>query len=130
MSWPTFAVRPAALLWVPGIVSAQEPLKGRTLISPSDSSETHLIDMDENVLATWHGANTPSSFAYMFSDGTILRRCKDDGGRFQGGGLGGRLQKIDANDNVVWDFYFSNADHQQHQDIEPRLNGNVLLIAR
>ena len=30
---------------------------------------------------------------------------------------------------MVWDFFFSNSDHQQHHDIEPMPGGNVLLIA-
>ncbi len=110
-------------------VRAQEPFEGRTLITPMNSSDTFLLDMDENILTTWHGANTPASFAYMFSDGSILRPCKDNGGQFEGGGTGGRLQKIDASDTVVWDFFFSDYDHQQHHDIEPMPNGNVLLIA-
>jgi len=59
------------LLWASSPVSAQEPFEGRTLISPLNSSDTFLLDMDENVLTTWHGADRPASFAYMFSDGSI-----------------------------------------------------------
>ncbi len=117
------------LLCAAASVRGQSAFEGRTLISPLNSSDTFLMDMDENVLATWHGAANPASFAVMFADRSILRPCKDVGGQFQGGGVGGRIQKIDAGDTVVWDYYFSNAEHQQHHDIEPLPNGNVLLIA-
>jgi hypothetical protein len=65
----------------------------------------------------------------MLADSSILRPCADPGGEFGVGNAGGRIQRIDANDEVVWDFFFSNADHQQHHDIEPMPGGTVLIIA-
>jgi len=126
---PRAAVAAIVLLVCSLPVRAEEPFEGQTLISPMNSNDAFLLDMDGTVVQTWHGGNRPASMAYMLSDGSILRPCTDPSGSFSAGGAGGRIQRIDADDRVVWDFYFSNADHQQHHDIEPMPNGNVLLIA-
>jgi hypothetical protein len=107
----------------------QEPFPGETLISPMTSFDTHLLDMDGNVVMTWHGSQRPKSMAYLLSDGSIVRPCRDLGGAFNVNTAGGRIQRIDSDDNIVWDFLFSSDEHQQHHDIEPMPNGNVLLIA-
>jgi hypothetical protein len=110
-------------------VLAQEPFEGVTLISPVNSSDTFLIDMDGTVVRTWHGADRPASTAYLLADGSILRPCIDPDARFRESGYGGRLQIIDADDHVLWDYFFSTYDHVQHHDVEPIPNGNILLVA-
>ena len=57
--------------------SAQEPFPGNTLISVRSSNETILIDLEGNVLQSWHGATGPSEIAYLLSDGSILRPTGD-----------------------------------------------------
>lgn len=109
--------------------SAQEPCDGETLISPLYSNDTYLIDMDLNVIKTWHCSSQPAFIAYLLEDGSILRPCTDPGGDFYSGALGGRIQQYDADDNLTWDYLFSTHDYAQHHDVEPMPNGNVLLIA-
>ncbi len=108
---------------------AQEAFDGPTLISPLGSNSSYLIDLDGTTLATWGGSCTPAAIAYLLEDGSVLRPCRDPGGSFQTGGSGGRIQWIDGDDNLIWDYLFSDSDHQQHHDIEPLPNGNVLLLA-
>lgn len=118
-----------ALLIFTSLSFGQEPFEGLTLISPMDSWDSQLIDMNGTVAKTWHASQRPKSMAYLFADGSILRPCRDTGGVFAVPTAGGRIQRIDVNDNIVWDFYFSDENHQQHHDIEPMPNGNVLLLA-
>ncbi len=108
---------------------AQEAFDGPTLISPLGSTLSYLIDLDGATLATWHGSCNPAAIAYLLEDGSILRPCRDPAGLFQTGGSGGRIQWIAADDTMLWDYSFSNSEHQQHHDIEPMPNGNVLLLA-
>ncbi len=117
------------LCLLPVAAIADEPFEGHTLISPRPASDSYLMDMDGVIVKTWHGTGSPASMAYMLPDSSILRPSVDPAGQFPGGGAGGRIQRIDADDVVVWDFFFSNSDHQQHHDIEPMPGGNVLLIA-
>ncbi len=46
-----------------------------------------------------------------------------------GGGVGGGVQYIDWDGNVLWDYVLSNNTYQHHHDVEPLPNGNVLMIA-
>jgi len=133
MNSTRFFARTAAailpLLFLASVAFAQDPYPGQNLVSPMNSFNSYLIELDGTVTQTWHGAQEPASIAYLLDDGSILRPCKDLSGHFQGGGSGGRIQRIDADDVVVWDYFFSTAEYQQHHDIQPLPNGNVLLIA-
>ncbi len=122
---------------LPGVVAlvlysmmfGSEPWPGMTLLSQMNSNESVMIDMDGNVIKTWHGAGHPSSIAYYLSDGSILRPCKDLDATFDEMTAGGRIQLINENDQIEWDYLFSDSSYVQHHDVEPLPNGNVLLIA-
>jgi len=109
--------------------AAQQAFVGETLISVRTSNDSYLIDINWNVVKTWHGASPPAAFAYLLDDGSILRPCGDTNLQWGSGGAGGRIQKIDANDVVVWDYLLSDSLRLQHHDVEPMPNGNVLAIA-
>lgn len=108
---------------------AQTAWKGETLVSPLGNNNTFLVDMNGKTVKTWSCSARPGLIAYLFDDGSILRPCRDSGGSFSGGGAGGRLQRYDANGKLTWDYYFSTSSHQQHHDVQPMPNGNILLIA-
>lgn len=110
------------------IAAAQDAFDGTTLISPNNSSNTIMVDMSGSTIKTWHGASNPGMVAYLMSDGSIIRPCQDLSGSFHGGGAGGRIQRINANDSVVWDYYCSTSTYQQHHDIQPMPNGNILMV--
>ncbi len=44
-------------------------------------------------------------------------------------GSEGRIQRIDTDDNIIWDYTYATYEYQQHHDIQPMSNGNVLVIA-
>ena len=100
------------LLLIAAAVSS-EPYPGLTLVSPVDSRATSLIDMDGTVLRTWHAHGRPAHIAYLLEDGSILRPSSDSDGAFNAGGSGGVVEIIDPDDSVVWQYWFSNDEHQQ-----------------
>ncbi len=104
---------------------AQDPYPGYTIISLRTTTDSFLMDMDFNVVKTWHGADVPTEFSYMLPDSSVLRPCRVPDAE----GRGGRIQRIDSNDVVVWDYLFSDLNYLQHHDIEPMPNGNVLMVA-
>ena len=100
--------------------AAQSPYPGNTLITPVRSTETFMIDIDLNTIWAWHGDNGAGHTVYWLRDNSVLRAQGDPAAPIRGGGgSGGHLQRIDASDNVVWDYFFSSLEHQQHHDIEP-----------
>ena len=47
----------------------------------------------------------------------------------ESGGVGGAVQSLTFEGELVWEYVLSNSDYQHHHDVEPLPNGNVLLIA-
>ena len=111
-----------------GLAGAQEPYDGLTLISPRNSSDSYLIDIDFNVVKTWTGAFGPAEIAYLLPGGSLLRPTADTSATWGAGGAGGRIQTIDTHNNIVWDFFASDSLYLQHHDVEPMPNGNVLVV--
>jgi len=94
------------------------------------STTTYLVDMDGKVVHTWPSSCPPGNSVYLLENGHLLRTgAVFDNPVFRGGGMGGRVQEIDWDGNVVWDYAYSDADHLQHHDVEPLPNGNVLILA-
>jgi hypothetical protein len=113
------------------INSTPEASPGYTLISPIKSKDAYLLDMQGEVVHTWKTHYPFGMAVTLLDDGHLLRGARDTGGsrRFHGGGLGGRLQELDWNGNVVWDFVFPSDELMPHHDLEVLPNGNVLALA-
>ena len=47
---------------------AQEPYEGQTLVSPLNSFNSSLVDMDGTVVRTWHGSQRPASMRFAPSN--------------------------------------------------------------
>jgi hypothetical protein len=103
---------------------------GTTLFAPINSTTTYLIDMDGSVVHSWPGDSAPGAWCYLLDDGNLLRAGREDADpHFRGGGIGGRIQKLAPDGSVLWHYQVASADRQQHHDLEPLPNGNVLFIA-
>ncbi len=104
--------------------------EGYTLFSPLLSRTTYLVGMDGEVVHTWESDLPPGCSAYLLENGHLLRGAQlEDNPVFFGGGIAGRIQELDWEGNVVWEYTLSNEDQMYHHDIEPMPNGNLLLIA-
>ncbi|MFG0319030.1 MAG: aryl-sulfate sulfotransferase [Planctomycetota bacterium JB042] len=104
-------------------------LDGYTLFTPLRGRETHLIDMEGEIVATWESEWLPGQSVYLLPNGNLLRCCRAENRIFSGGGEGGRLAEYDREGNLVWEYVCSDESRRQHHDAEPLPNGNVLLIA-
>lgn len=104
---------------------------GYNLMSPLNSTETFLFDLEGRVVKKWQTDCSPALCPYLLDNGHILR-----GGSIgieaqvfgPGPGVGGRIQEFTWDGDVVWDFRFYNARQLPHHDLTPLPNGNVLLI--
>ncbi len=102
---------------------------GYTLITPLKSVRALLLDMDGKIVHTWTTPYAPGNSVYLLDNGNLLRCVRIvDGGVFEGGGIGGRIQELAWDGKVVWDYTLAEEFAHHHHDIEPLPNGNVLLI--
>ena len=113
-----------------GLVAHEErALDGVTLLSPLSSHRTVMIDMRGEVLHEWRHGSTTSTGLYLLEDGSLLRGGRqDEGGNFNGGGIGGFIQRVAPDGSVLWRYDLATESEWLHHDIEPLPNGNVLAI--
>ncbi|PKP02355.1 MAG: hypothetical protein CVU11_12265 [Bacteroidetes bacterium HGW-Bacteroidetes-6] len=113
------------------IVSTQAQQWGLyTFYATKNGTQAYLIDTNSTNYHTWTFSSSAKSAysAYLTEDKTIVRTYKPTGA-WNGGGCTGGVQKVDWNNNVIWDFqYFATNDYCLHHDICPMPNGNVLMI--
>ena len=100
---------------------------GYTLIAPSNSTNTYLIDMDGRVVNTWKSDCQPGLSAYLLENGHLLRTGQVRNPPFFGGGSGGRIQEFAWDGKLVWDFTYVNDKQLPNHDICRLPNGNVLV---
>lgn len=101
---------------------------GYALYNKSNNNTAYLIDENGNIANTW-SCNVPCNYAVLLKDnGNIVRGGKYSNNQLGGAAVGGMVQEIDPNDNVVWEFVYSNSDHCSHHDIT-LIGDNVLLTA-
>lgn len=108
------------------------PFKGYTLFNPLHSRITYLINNQGDVVHTWTSRNLPGLSVYLLENGNLLRAARQPiPGKpaFVAGGAGGRIEELDWDGNLVWQFVYSSAQYRQHHDIEKLPNGNILMIA-
>ena len=104
---------------------------GYTLLAPTSSRKTFLINLDGKIVHTWEAEAKPGNSAYLLDNGDLLRcsRIEETYGFLTQGGVGGRIQRFDWDGNVLWDYYYADQLKMHHHDICLMPNGNILLIA-
>ena len=108
--------------------STPENEEGYVLFAPNSSTTTYLIDKCGYKVHSWPGTRQPGMSVYLLEDGHLLRSGKLNNSTFAVGGVGGIIEKIDWEGNVVWSYSISSNLECQHHDIHPMPNGNVLAI--
>jgi hypothetical protein len=119
---------PAFLVLMFSLVSHAQQWDGLTLYSTSNSTNGYLIDTSSAVVKTWTFTGGTGYSTHMIPGGTLFRTIQNAGNIITGGGVTGRIQKVDYNGNVLWDYVLSNSTEVIHHDHCPLPNGNVLVI--
>lgn len=102
--------------------------EGQILYSPMWTKNTYLIESDGTLNHTWTSPYLPGVSVLWLGNGTILRTIRVGVGPGDGG-MGGGVQKVDWDGNVLWDFRYNTNGVMSHHDIKVLPNGNILMIA-
>lgn len=102
-----------------------------TLIATQNGTSALLVDTTGATYHTWTfptSAKTGYS-TYMLPGGDLLRTVSNQQNQLNGGGMTGRVQRVDYSGNVLWDFTYSTSSYCIHHDICAMPNGNVLMVS-
>lgn len=107
---------------------AQSEFDGFALYNAQNNNVTYLIDKDGNIAHTW-SCDLPCNYTVLLkSNGNIVRGAINPGNQLGGAAESGRIQEIDSDGNIVWEFIYSDDTNLSHHDIT-LINDNVLLTA-
>lgn len=116
------------LLCLSSSVQSQE-FDGYALYNELNNNTTYLIDKNGDIAHTW-SLNRPCNYAVLLMEtGNIMRGAVNPGNQINGAAVGGMVQEVDPQGNVVWEFVYSSSDYVAHHDITLMPDGNVLLTA-
>jgi len=97
------------------------------LVTPIRSDTTFLIDRTGKAVKKWYVDDSPTLMAYLMDDGAILRTVFTDvDNGISIGGKTGKLQIIDKENNLVWEWLLDNTIETLHHDVAILPNGNIL----
>tara|TARA_B100000945_G_scaffold318545_1_gene323653 strand:- start:534 stop:1982 length:1449 start_codon:yes stop_codon:yes gene_type:complete len=106
-----------------------EIFDGYTLFTKTlTPTSTILMTNDFQYINTWDHDAPPASMAYLLPDSTLIYPYMVENPTMVNGGVGGGIKALNWNNEVLWNYTFSNETYQHHHDIEPLPNGNILII--
>ena len=105
---------------------------GLLLVSNRDTYQnifTALVTNDYQIYHQWSHPTSVHSVAYFQDDSTLIVPLVIENPIMPVVNKpGGRFQKLNWNNEVIWDFDFYDSLYTPHHDIEPLPNGNILAI--
>lgn len=110
------------------LLNTEDSFNGYTLLIPSSSDQTYLIDNCGNLINQWTSEFRPALMAHLTPWGTMIRSGRIPS-NFQAGGAGGLIEEFDWDGNLIWQAELSSNLYHQHHDIKPMPNGNILVLA-
>lgn len=117
---------PALLLAAPAV---RAQFDGFALYNLGGQTTARLINANQQIAYTW---NCPTAYSYAMAlkpNGNLVRSAVNPGNQINPAAVSGKIQELNPQGQVVWEFVYSTADYVTHHDIALMPNGNVLLIA-
>jgi len=113
-----------------GLLESQAgTIGGYTLFTPEAYPHIYLIDNNGELVHKWTQNTATAEGYYLAPNGHIIHAAQTGDPWFPVPGSGGKLQDVDWDDNVVWEWVYSDSTHRLHHDIEVLPNGNILSLA-
>lgn len=100
------------------LFSNNDATEGYTLFTPEVNNSVYLINNCGEKINEWTFTELPGMTCYLLEDGTLLRAGKR------------ALEIRDWDNTVLWSYDLQANGINQHHDIEPLPNGNILCVVR
>lgn len=102
--------------------------QGYILVNDALDNSVYLMDKNADLIHEWDlkGHNIGND-AYLLPNGKLLVMLEAEDPKIELGGLGGKIQLLDKEGNVEWNFDYSSENYIMHHDAEMLPNGNVIV---
>lgn len=109
--------------------AAHAQFDGYALYNLMNQTTSRLVNAQGQISYTW---NCPTTYSYAMAlkpNGNIVRTAVNTGNQINTAAVSGKVQELNPQGQVVWEFVYSSADYVTHHDMCLMPNGNVLLLA-
>ena len=96
--------------------------------SSGGGGTTYLMDHNSNFIKSWSHSRGAASLPYLLPDSSFIYPYRVQNPSMNAGGVGGGIQRITWDNDILWNYTFANATYQHHHDVEPLPSGNILII--
>ena len=101
---------------------------GYVLINDAGNDRVYLMDKKSAILHEWDLPTGIGNDVELLPDGRLLGIMKAEDPKIEYGGQGGKLQFVNPDSTVEWNFDYSSEEYITHHDVELLPNGNVITI--
>lgn len=98
------------------------------LVNDAGANRVYIINKEAKLLYEWTLTNNIGNDVILLPDGNLLASLEADVPKIQIGGKGGKIQMIQPDSSVEWEFIYSSIDGETHHDIELLPNGNIIAM--
>lgn len=98
------------------------------LVNDASANRVYLMDKEARLIHEWTLTNNIGNDVFLLPNGKLLASLESDDPQINLGGKGGRLQIVNTDETVEWEFVYSSLEGETHHDVELLPNGNVITI--
>ena len=98
------------------------------LINDAGKNKVYLMDKGEKNIFEWELESGIGNDCYLMKNGQLLAILQADDPKIDFGGFGGKIQIINSDFSVDWEYIISDENKIAHHDIEMLPNGNILVL--
>lgn len=101
---------------------------GYILVAGASRNRVFIMNKQSDLIFEWPmNGERLGNDVNLLPNGRLLAMLEDDNAQLKFGGYGGKIQLIDKDGNVDWEYKYSTEDYILHHDAELLPNGNILM---
>ena len=110
------------------LINADLAYDGYILINDAGANRVYLMDKEATIVHEWDLQSGIGNDVELLPNGQLLAILIADDPKIAYGGQGGKLQFVNPDNSVAWNFDYSTEEYITHHDVELLPNGNVITI--
>ncbi|WP_103071100.1 aryl-sulfate sulfotransferase [Aquimarina sediminis] len=104
--------------------------KGLILVNDIGNARVYLMNkLDASIAHEWNIDLKLGNDVELLDNGKLLASLKDKNALYDIGGYAGKIQLINPDSSIEWEYTYSDEFRLSHHDIELLPNGNILILA-